>query len=60
LPWWVFLRDGEGYRPVRGWRPHPGYRVTGIQVRKSDGVELQITSGDGERAWIVTPVLSGS
>jgi len=38
LPWWVFLRDGEGYVPVRGGRPHPAYVARALAVR--DGVIL--------------------
>ena len=37
LPWWVLLRDGSHYRPVRGAIPEPGYRVAAIAVADLDG-----------------------
>jgi hypothetical protein len=51
LAWWAFLRDGEGYKPVPGGRPHPAYCVTALAV-DDDGV--LIMSGDGEPPYRVT------
>ena len=49
LPWWVFLKDGDGYVPVRGGVPHPGYGAVHV---KRDGDAIVIS--DGETAYRVT------
>jgi hypothetical protein len=51
LPWWVFLKDGEGYIPVRGGVPHPGYRAARVA---SNGTTITIGSDDGEATYDVT------
>jgi len=51
LPWWVFLREGDRFRPVHGARPHPAYRAVGLEYKAGSGA--LVTSGDGERSYRV-------
>ncbi|MHC4847661.1 MAG: hypothetical protein ACYTEG_04320, partial [Planctomycetota bacterium] len=51
LPWWVFLKDGAGYVPVRGGVPHPGYRAARVAF---NGAKITIGSDDGEPTYDVT------
>jgi hypothetical protein len=37
LPWWVLLKEGDGYRPVRGSIPTPGFCASGIAAADLDG-----------------------
>jgi hypothetical protein len=37
LPWWVLLASEDGYRPVRGSLPEPGFRVAAMAAADLDG-----------------------
>jgi len=37
LPWWLLLREGERFRPVRGSVPEPGFRVAALDAKDLDG-----------------------
>lgn len=37
LPWWVLLKEADGYRPVRGSIPAPGFCASGIAAADLDG-----------------------
>ncbi|MHC4818512.1 MAG: FG-GAP-like repeat-containing protein, partial [Planctomycetota bacterium] len=37
LPWWVLLREKDGYRPVRGSIPEPGFHAVALAAADLDG-----------------------
>jgi hypothetical protein len=37
LPWWVLLKEADGYRPVRGSTPTPAFCASGIAAADLDG-----------------------
>jgi len=62
LPWWVLLREADGYRPVRGALPEPGFRVAALAAADLDGdgrAEVLLKGGgflpgDEGTAWIAS------
>jgi len=37
LPWWVLLKEKDGYRPVRGSIPEPGFHAVALAAADLDG-----------------------
>jgi len=37
LPWWVLLREKDGYRPIRGSIPEPGFHAVALAAADLDG-----------------------
>jgi tetratricopeptide (TPR) repeat protein len=37
LPWWVLLKEKDGYRPVRGTIPEPGFNAVALAAADLDG-----------------------
>jgi len=62
LPWWVLLKEGDGYRPVRGAQPVPGFPVAGLAAQDLDGdgraevllKEGSLLPGHRGRLWIAS------
>ena len=50
LPWWVLLKEGDAYQPVRGSSPEPGFCV--VAVNASDRKILLRT--DRGAVWTAT------
>ena len=48
LPWWLFVREADGWRPLRGAMPRPAFRL--VAAAASDGAV--VLGGEGGETWI--------
>jgi len=56
LPWWILLRDGDAYRPLRGPQPAPGACVESIAVTNpDDDGRRTLVLETNEGRWRATP-----